>query len=412
MKTIPDHLSPEEAWRHLSSIRPLGAELKPLAEALDHRIYEEISVPEDVPISPRSFMDGFALRSEDVSDLPARLQLIGEIRMGEMSPITLGPGQTVAIPTGGYLPLNADAVVMQEDTERNSDGTILVKKRLQPGENVQQRAEDFRKGSLLFSAGHRLRPQDLAALGTFGFGHVKVYRKPVVYVFSTGNELIDHTNPVCEKGKIRETNSMALAAAARKFGFWSIRGEIVQDEPQAQQTALEVALRQADVILISGGSSVGARDHTREVILSFPGHRIYFHGLAIRPGNPTIFASIDERSIFGLPGQPVSSLIVFYQFVLPLLYMLAGERLEMKNFNSEKFQHKTARLSGQIQPLKNKTDYVRVRLDERGRDCLAVPIYGKSASLSTLTSSDGFVVVPPGGTVVQEGTTLDVHLFP
>lgn len=410
MKTIPDSLAPKQAWERLSACDRLHPEVRSLDLALDHCLADDFNVLEDVPSGPRSFMDGYAVRGADVATVPARLAVAGEILMGEAAGQRLNPREAVAIPTGGYLPAGADAVVMQEDTERDGH-TLVVRRSVQAGENVQAQGEDFKRGQLLFPAGHRLRPQDLAAMATFGATHPRVVRRPVLRVISTGNELVA-AGAEAPPGKIRESNALALTAAAHKFGFDAKPAGIVRDDLTAQRHAVEAALSESDVVLVSGGSSVGERDYTIPVIESFAVNRIHFHGLAIRPGNPTIFASIGHRYIFGLPGQPVSSLIVFYQFVLPFLFHLSGEAIDYFTFNRSRFVTLTAKLLHEVKPLNAKTDYVRFRLSMSGSEWLATPVLGKSASLSTLSSAHGFAVVPPGGAPIPEGSNITVHVFP
>jgi molybdopterin molybdotransferase len=299
---------------------------------------------------------------------------------------------------------------MQEDAER-SGNSVIIRRSVSAGENVQVPGEDFRRGQVLFSAGRRLRPQDLSALATFGVSQISVVRRPRVRVISTGNELVPLEAEVAA-GRIRETNALALVAAARKFGFEAESDGIVPDDLAAQRDAMEKALAECDVVLVSGGSSVGERDYTTAVIESFAVHRIHFHGLAIRPGNPTIFASIGGRYVFGLPGQPVSSLIVFYQFVLPFLCHLSGELVDFATFNQSRFFTVSARLSEDVKPLKAKTDYVRLKLSRKGESWEARPVLGKSASLSTLAFADGFAVIPPGESIIPRDTILAVYLFP
>jgi len=411
MKQIPDHLSPGQAWEHLVACPQLPIATIPLEDGLDHCLAEEFLAREDVPVADRSFMDGFAVRTEDLTEIPARVKLIGEILMGEISKQQLGPGETMAIPTGGYLPSGADAVVMQEDTEVSGD-SVVIKRIIQKGDNVQSRAEDFHRGDRLFLTAHRLRPQDVSAIATFGVAAVSVYRRPALGIISTGNELIACDQNIAEPGKIRETNALALAGAARKFGFESRRLGIIRDEFEAQRDAIQDAINSSDVVLVSGGSSVGERDFTLQVIQSFEDSRVHFHGLAIRPGNPTIFASIGSRFIFGLPGQPVSSLIVFYQFVLPFLFHLSGESIDYEYFHSTQFKIQHAFLGKPIRRLKLRTDYVRLRLEHSGSRWKAFPVPGKSASLSTLAMADGYCIVAPGEDRIPEDTEVKVILFP
>lgn len=411
MKNIPDSLTPEEAWRHLLSVPSLPLELRNLNEARDHILGEEFRAPEDVPVRDRSFMDGYAVRFEDLSKVPVELKVIGEIGMGESPHISLQHGEAVYVPTGAFLPDHCDAVVMQEDTDVRN-GMVLIKKVVHRGENIQSRAEDFRKGDLLFPSLQCLRPQDLATIATFGVTHVRVHRKPVLRVVSTGNELVPYFSQLPTPGQIRETNALTLVAAAQKFGFSANSSGIIRDEFELQRNAVEEALRSADVVLISGGSSVGEKDHTRDVITSIPNHKLYFHGLAIRPGNPTLFASVGSQYIWGLPGQPVSSLIVFYQFVLPFLLHLSGEKIQFQTFHPSRFHAVSARLMKPVPRLKNKTDYFRVRLQSDGESIRAIPVPGKSASLSTLSMADGVIIISPGSEPVEEGTTVTVFLFP
>jgi len=411
MKTIPDHLSPGQAWERMVTCSPLPIVTIPLEEALDHCLAEEFLAHEDVPVANRSFMDGFAVRAEDLTEVPVRVKLIGEVLMGEISDQPLDPGDAMAIPTGGYLPEGADAVVMQEDTEV-SGNSVVIKRIIQKGDNVQARAEDFHNGDRMFHAGHRLRPQDLSAIATFGVATVSVYRRPTLGIVSTGNELIPFDRGGGEPGKIRETNALALDGAARKFGFKSRRLGIIRDELEAQRAAMQEAIDSSDVVLVSGGSSVGERDFTLQVIRSFEDSQIHFHGLAIRPGNPTIFASIGSRFVFGLPGQPVSSLIVFYQFALPFLFHLAGESIQYEFFHSTQFRMRHAFLAKPIRRLKLRTDYVRLRLEHSGGRWRAFPLPGKSASLSTLAMADGYCIVLPGEDRIPEDTEIKVILFP
>ncbi len=401
MKNIPDSLTPDQAWSRLASHPMLSAEIRPLEDSLGYHLVHELRVPQDIPESHRSFMDGFAVRSSDVAQVPARLKIVGEILMGLIPEKNLKAGEAMFIPTGGFLPDGADAVVMQEDTER-IDQEVLIHRTVAYQENLQLRAEDFKRDEILFSSQHRLRAQDIGALATFGMTEVAVIRKPSIVIISTGNELVEfHKQP--QPGQIRETNALSLAIAARQFGFTVHLSGIVIDRVEQQKEAMAIAMNLADVVLVSGGSSVGERDYTLDVIRSFSGSSVLFHGLAIRPGNPTIYASIGRHSVFGLPGQPVSSLIVFYQFVLPFLFHLSGEKIDYAHFPQTKFANMAATLDQNIKPLKLKTDYVRLRLRREKEIWLATPVPGKSASLSTLAQADAFTIVPPGEELIPAG---------
>jgi molybdopterin molybdotransferase len=415
VKQIRDSLTPEQAWHLLQSASRMPVENRSTVLAFDHCLSQDQEASEDVPPGPRSFMDGYAVRAADVSAAPVRLKVVEDIAMGRPASRALEAGEAMSIPTGGFLPEGADAVVMQEQAELISERdqrSVLIKRPIAGGENVQSRAEDFRKGDVLFGAGHRLRPQDIAALATFGITSVSVHRKPRIHILSTGDELVDHADAGKMREQIRESNSLALSGAAQRFLFETQSGGIIPDDPNIQRAAVAQAMRDCDVILISGGSSVGARDYTMQVIESFSAHTIFFHGLAIRPGNPTIFAQADKTWIFGLPGQPVSSLIVFYQFVLPFLFHISGEIIPYPRFPSLKLSTVEAKLSAPIVPLQSKTDYVRVRLQWQENEWMATPVPGKSASLSTLAKADGYTIVFPGTTPLPNSSVIEVVLFP
>jgi molybdopterin molybdotransferase len=411
LKTIPDSLSPQEAWQRLMRVSQCETTFHNVKQGNGFVLAEDLLVPDDVPAGHRAFMDGYAVRANDTQFTPIDLQLIGEIAMGESPRGSIQSQQTMRIPTGGFLPQGADAVVMQENTER-VENRIRILKSVNVWENVQVRGEDFRKDEVLFAAGHSLRPQDLAAIATFGITQLKVFRRPTVHIFSTGNELLPYTENRIQNGMIRETNSLSLANAATKFGFEVQVSGIFVDEFDVQRNALEQAIKDADVVLISGGSSVGDRDYTLPVIESFADHKIHFHGLAIRPGNPTIFATIGKKSIFGLPGQPVSSLVVFYQFVLPFLFHLSGEKIDYSTFHDSKFATRDVRLAEPLHRLKTKTDYARLRIFHRNDEWFANSIIGKSASLSTLVHAEGFAIIPPGEQELPAGSLLKAYLFP
>jgi molybdopterin molybdotransferase len=411
MKNIPDSLSPTEAWERLSKVSRLETKFHKVKHALNCVLAEDLTAPEDIPSGHRSFMDGYAVRSQDTTSAPVVLELISEIGMGEQPQSSVQPNTAIRIPTGGFLPEDADAVVMQENTEIINK-KVRILKAVKQWENVQFRGEDFRKGETLLPQGHRLRPQDLSGIATFGISEIKIYPKPFLRIFSTGNELVQFEQNAVAAGMIRETNTLSLSSALSKFGFESEVLGIFKDEFEIQRRALTSALKDADVVLISGGSSVGDRDYTLEVIQSFDNHEIIFHGLAIRPGNPTIFARIGKKYVFGLPGQPVSSLIVFYQFVLPFLFHLSGDKVDYSTFQDSNFASIQVHLVEPVQPLKTKTDYVRLQITRDKDRNNAKPILGKSASLSTLVRADGYMIVPPGEKTVETGSALKAYLFP
>ena len=290
------------------------------------------------------------------------LQLAGEIAMGEAGGGSIQSGEAIRIPTGGFLPQGADAVVMQENTERIAKSNPHFEKCKCLGKCSSARRRFSKKRNSICSRAHRCGRKIYQGLQHLEFRKSK-YFETCMFIFSAlemNSYLLTETK--LQTGMIRETNSLSLANAASKFGFDSEVSGIFIDEFDVQRNALEKAMKDADVVLISGGSSVGDRDYTLQVIQSFADHKIYFHGLAIRPGNPTIFATIGNRSIFGLPGTTGFFIGCFLSICFAIF--VSSLRRENRLFHFSRFQLRIddVHLLEPIHPLKTKTDYVRLRI--------------------------------------------------
>ena len=305
----------------------LAPEVVPLAAAWNRVLAGDVSAGADVPEFARSTMDGYAVRARDTFGAgpgsPAWLTVSGEVAMGEAAQVPLGPGQVMRIATGGMLPPGADAVVMLEYTQELADQTLEVYRSVAPGENVVQRGEDIAAGAVLLPAGRRLRPQDVGLLAALGVAEVSVRRRPRVAIIGTGDEIVPVTASL-QPGQMRDANSYALAAQVAAMGGEPILLGLVPDRLEALVDRLQAALPEADVILLSGGSSVGARDLAIAALQSFPEAAILVHGVAVSPGKPTILAKINHQPLFGLPGHPVSAMIIMEVLVRPLLDAAAG----------------------------------------------------------------------------------------
>jgi molybdopterin molybdotransferase len=290
--------------------------------------------PEDLPAFRRSTVDGYAVRAADTfgasESLPAYLTVVGEARMGERPTVTVAAGQAVLIHTGAMVPTGADAVVMVENTEQAAANEIEILKRAAPGENVLQIGEDVQQGDAVLRAGSRLRPQDIGALLALGFGSpenpVHVREQPRLALFSTGDEVIPPSETP-EPGQIRDINSYTISALAAHHGAAVERRGIVPDTPDDLATALRLALAPpgaADIVVVTAGSSVSARDMTADVInrlaAEFGGPGVLVHGVAMKPGKPTILAAVGGKAILGLPGNPVSAMVAFWLFGIPAIY--------------------------------------------------------------------------------------------
>lgn len=396
--------------RALAHVTPLTeSEEIPSSEAYGRVLAEEIFSPWDLPGFVRATMDGYAVRAQDTlnatREQPALLRVIGSIAMGEdpQRLPELREGQALEISTGGPLPPNADAVVMLEETERSSD-LVKVFAPVESGRHRLAANSDFQKGERVFYAGHRLRAIDIGALIALGREAVRVVKRVRVGVLSTGSELVSEGEP--SPGKIRETNSYVLRGLIAAQSAEAQCYPIVADHKSELRAAVEQAVHETDFVVLSGGSSVGARDWTLAVLQELG--EVLVHGLQIRPGKPTLFALINQKPVVGLPGNPVSCALVFEKFVRPLLAKRSGVRVLLP-------AHRLvpARLLTKIESVKGREDFVAVRLklDEETGALFAEPISGHTNNISTLVRADGIVSVPADLEKIEAGLPVWVELL-
>jgi molybdopterin molybdotransferase len=371
----------------------------PLGEASHRVLARDAKAREDIPGFARTTVDGYAIRARDTTGageaIPAILRMAGELSMGSAPGESLQPGEGMYIPTGAMLPRGADAAVMVEYTERIGD-EILVKRPVAPGENVILAGEDFPTGATILPRGRVLSPRDAGILAATGHDHVPVYRKPVVGIVSTGNELVpvrDAPGP----GQVRDANGPMCAAFAEVLGCQPRSYGIVRDEKDALAGALDKAASECDAILLSGGSSKDVRDLAASVIAERG--EVLVHGIAIAPGKPTIIGKVGGRPVIGLPGHPASAYVILHALAGPLLSAMSGLPRQERMV--------TAVLSENIPSQKGREEFVRVRL-EGGR---AVPCFGKSGLLNTFAASDGMIRVPAEREGFEAGETVEVILW-
>jgi molybdopterin molybdotransferase len=363
----------------------------------------------DLPDFARSTMDGYAVRAASTfgasEGSPAYLSVKGTVSMGDVPDFTVGAGEAVRISTGGMLPDGADGIVMIEHTETLDDGTIEVYRSVAPGQHVITVGEDFRKDETVLSAGQMLRPQEMGLLGAFGKETVPVYKKPRVAIISTGDELV----PINQKpaiGQIRDINTYTLCGMVQSAGGIPVPLEIVPDNFKALHDKCTLALEKSDMVLISGGSSVGVRDFTIEVLSKLPHASILVHGISISPGKPTILAEASGKAFWGLPGHVVSAMVVFQVVVRPFLEHVAG--LD-KSFKRE--SKIPARLSRNISSAQGRTDFVRVRFITKEDTLWAEPILGKSGLIQTMVKADGLIEIDLNTEGLDKGTAVEVIPF-
>lgn len=373
----------------------------PLNQASGRVLAREIVSPEALPAFNRSTVDGYAIKASDSfgssESFPAFFTLVGEVTMGEGSDIVLNPAQCAWIPTGGMLPRGADAVVMVEYTERLGDDTVLVYRPAAGAENVMQTGEDIQEGQTLYAAGCLLRPQDIGMLASLGIGQVPVWKPFRVGVISTGDEVI----PLQQKpapGQIRDVNSHALAAAVLSTGNFARMYPIVGDEYLLLKQAVEEALAENDIVILSGGSSVGVKDVTLDVLTSFQGSELLFHGIAVKPGKPTLAVGLENHLLIGLPGHPVSALMVFHILLKPLL-MTGSHDFVM------------AECAENIASQPGRDDFIPVQLKNVEDGWLAAPLLGKSGLMSILSKADAYIHIPCEQQGLRRGQQVKAWLF-
>ncbi len=417
-------LPPDEArdllFGHLTAVLP--NETIPTQQANGRVLATASTAPHALPQFRRSTMDGYAVRAADTfgasESLPAFLQVVGEVPMGQPAAVELGVGQATIVHTGGMIPASADAVVQIEHTQLVSGEQspisnlqspavpfeIEVLKSVAVGQNVLQVGEDVRLGAEILPAGHILRPQDIGGLLALGIMTVEVVRHPRVGILATGDEVIapeESAGP----GQIRDINSYTVAGLVEQAGGVPILGGIIPDDFAALETAAANLLAETDMLVMSAGSSVSVRDMTVQVIENLGKPGVLLHGVATRPGKPTIVGVVNGKPVLGLPGNPVSAMVQFDMFGVPAIYHLQGvKKMPRRGLV-------WAQLSQNIASESGREDYVPARLEDGANGLLAVPVFGKSNLIYTLVNADGLIKVPLNRGGLLASDWVEVRLF-
>ena len=399
-------LTPDEALDLIKEkFSPLSAtETVPLSAASGRVLAADIRAEEYVPGFDRSTVDGYALRSADCfgcsESIPALLNLSHSVSMGESAGSAIAPGGCAYVPTGAAIPMGADAVAMIEYCEDFGDGTIALSKAVAPGENLILKGDDVYPGKLIIPAGRLISARDIGSLAAMGISRVEVCRKPIVGIISTGDELVD-TDTVPAEGQVRDINSPMLAALVEEFGCESRRFGIVKDEEELLSRSLDDAIAQCDCVLISGGSSVGTKDATARIIESRG--EVFFHGIAMKPGKPTILGRAGDKAVFGLPGHPGAAWFVSRIFVRTALERLMGRESHPISLR--------ARLTESVSANHGRAQYGGVSLFKENGVWYAHPQRSKSGLISTLCSADGFFCIPRDREGCAAGEEIEVTLY-
>lgn len=377
-----------------------NTETVPLEYSLGRVLCKDIIAEEYVPDFDRSTVDGYALRSADTfgcSDaIPAILTLRGQVQMGEGADFALSEGECCYIPTGGAVPRGADGCVMIEYTENYGDGTVGFSKAGAPGQNMIFRGDDVFPGKTVLKKGRVLASQDVGALAAMGIVHIPVAGKVKVGILSTGDELVSPTEKP-KPGQVRDVNSPMLSAMLRSFGAECINYGICIDDEEKLTEMVKKAVSECDAVLISGGSSVGVKDAACRIIESMG--TLLLHGIAMKPGKPTILGKCGHKPLVGLPGHPVAAYFVTKLFVLPLLARLTGR--EMPRYTV------TAYLTENVGANHGRAQYGCVHLTEKDGKWLAAPVRTKSGLITALAGADGYFCIDrdceglPAGAEIQ-----------
>ena len=386
-----------------------GAETIRLAEAAGRVLASEITAKEDNPPFARSSLDGYAIRAEDTfgagEAIPAMLSLAGEVRVNEKPQFGLKPGQAVYIPTGGCLPANADAVAMIEIAEVLGD-QVLISSAVAPGTGIVFQGEDAKSGEIIIKSGQKLAERHIGALAALGYQNVEVKKKIKCAVISTGDELFPIDEQLTGNGKagVRDVNSHLLKAQAESFGCEAQLYGICRDDEFEMAELVQKAHEECDVVLLSGGSSAGVMDLTKLVFQKSAGADILIHGIAIKPGKPTIIAKAGGKALIGLPGHPVSAFFVMISVVAPLLEVLNGLPAEPLSFIM-------AKLADKIPSNHGREDFVPVRISGAGDDISANEVPYKSGLITLLSGSDGYIRIPRLTEGLDAGVDVKVYRY-
>ena len=404
-------VTPQEALRALLQVSPVGTEQIRTVRARARVLAQDLYSSVDLPHFHRAAMDGYAVKAKDTfgasQSLPAYLKFAGVVEMGKEATQPLGAGEAIRISTGGMIPPESDAVVMVEYTDETDAGLVEIHRSVSPWQNVIQIGDDIKKGELVFQRGRRLRAHDLGALTGVGISSVLVYMRPRIALISTGDEIVDaDTDPM--PGQVRNINQHSLAGLIEGWGGELRDWGVIRDDKDQLIRAIGEALQWSDLVLLSGGSSMGAKDIALEAILSFPDSEFIFHGISVSPGKPTIFAKACGKPIVGLPGYPVSALVIFDLFAAPLIRKVGGEdEVALTRFSKTLRATLKTNISSQV----GREDYVRVTLERDSERWLATPLPSKSGAIFTLVKADGMVRIDLNQDGLEQGEEVEVILF-
>ncbi|WP_042345601.1 molybdopterin molybdotransferase MoeA [Bacillus massiliigorillae] len=368
-------------------------------------VAQDVIVRENVPSFRRSSVDGYAVKAEDTfgasESMPAFLSVKGEVRMGEEVTYTLQKGEAVYVPTGGMLPNGSDTMVMIEHCEQMNE-LLNIYRQAVPNEHVVFPGEDLKEGEILVKKQTKLRPQEIGALASQGIEEVPVFRRPIVGYLSTGDEIVSFNREAISTGEIRDSNALTIGTMTEQWGYEFVYGGIVPDDESELKKKSEELLQKVDCLVLSGGSSVGTKDYSVSVIDSLGKPGVFVHGVAVKPGKPTILSCANDKAIIGLPGHPASAMVIYMLFGRKILTKLTGEKKE------QRLDYMSAISTKRLPSVTGRTDYIRVKLTEESGQMYAEPVHGKSGLLFTMVASDGLLEIPSAKEGIDKGEVVKV----
>jgi molybdopterin molybdotransferase len=399
---------PEEVIKIINrEFNPLESEKLPLEKVGGRCLAETLKASEDVPAFKRSTVDGYAVMARDTfgagEGIPVMLEYIGEVPMGKTAP-AMKNGQCCLVHTGGMLPEEADAVIMIEDTDLTG-AMIQGFRQVAPGENVIHRGEDLKKGDIVMDKGHTLRAPEIGVIASLGITVVETYRRPIIGFFSSGDELVSYSSASLKPGQIRESNAPALFYLAKQNEAVYEYGGILPDLFDVFLEKSRAMLEKVDMLVFSGGSSVGDRDYTARTMQELGKPGLLVEGIAIQPGKPTLLANCGGKPVLGLPGHPVSALNIFALFGKAIIDRLSG-RVRQRYTPTVK-----AILKRNISSRSGRTDYVRIKLEVTAAGYNAIPVLGRSGMLRTLAEADGLLIVSSAKEGLNAGDAVEVIIW-
>ncbi|AWW28292.1 gephyrin-like molybdotransferase Glp [Acetobacterium carbinolicum] len=391
----------KETFRALT----LEKETIDLSAGLGRVLSADIVSTMDVPHFDRSVVDGYAVKLTDVqgagSAIPGFLRIVGEVQMGKETTESLNQGETLYVPTGGMVPAGTEAMIMIEYTEKLGEKDLAIYTNAGANENMMRIGDDIRNGELVFSRGHLLRPQDIGVLSALGYLQVEVYKRPRLSIISTGDEII-RPGETPKPGEVIDINTPALAAVAKRLGADVISTAYARDDQEEIRKAVELGIKNGDMVILSGGSSMGEKDYTVQVIDGLG--EVLLHGLAVKPGKPTILGSVLQKPVIGLPGQPAAAIMVL---------MIVLQEFMKRYYDQDSFNNQTIQgvLMENIHASPGRRTFQTVAIKKTEKDIEIRPTHGKSGMITLLSYSDGYIEITENEEGKNAGDRVEVTLF-